>query len=135
MRKRQLGPYFNAAYVTRMEPKILQFGILGLKSKWDSELAQNSSGSIEIDYSHDFMLATLDTISALAFGTEPRVAHWVDATVKVHGMRAMMPLFKFFPFSTGNLVLGSIAARRRLLAEGGKKPADLLQAFLDAQDP
>ncbi|ORX73029.1 cytochrome P450 [Linderina pennispora] len=130
MRKRQLGPYFNAAYVTRMEPKILQFGILGLKSKWDSELAQNSSGSIETDYSHDFMLATLDTISALAFGTEPRglkendptVAHWVDATVKVHG-------------SSLATATSPLPARRRLLTEGGKKPVDLLQAFLDAQDP
>ncbi|ORX70908.1 putative cytochrome P450 monooxygenase [Linderina pennispora] len=155
MRKRQLGPYFNPAYISRMEHDILRYGILGLKSKWDSELAQSSSGRIEIDYSRDFTLATLDSISALAFGIEPRglkdndatAADRVEAALTIHGIHAMMPLFKFFPFSLATWhwesqyrklihhCNESIAARRKHLAEGGKKPADLLQAFLDAQDP
>ncbi|ORX71948.1 cytochrome P450, partial [Linderina pennispora] len=99
MLKRQLGPYFNPAYISKMEHDILRYGILGLKSKWDSELAQSLSGSIEINYNRDFTLATLDSISALVFGTEPRGLKDNDVTGRrlVHGIHGAMPLFKFFP--------------------------------------
>ncbi|ORX68101.1 cytochrome P450 [Linderina pennispora] len=155
LRKRQLGPYLNPAYVAEMQTAILKHGFLALQQKWEGQLAQSTSSSIEVNYSDDFTLATLDTVCALAFGRElgclersdATVAHWAEATVKVHGMRAMVPLLGLYPFSLAIKGLDtqfqrltafcrdSISRRRELLETGGEKPVDLLQAFLDAQDP
>ncbi|ORX70572.1 cytochrome P450 [Linderina pennispora] len=155
MRKRQLGPYFNPVYLGKMEPAILKHGYLALKNAWEERIAHSPNGKISINYMKDFALATFDTIGALAFGQEfnglkhnnDDVAKWASATIILHGTRAAVPLTKYFPFSLllrpleakfkrlSEFCDKAIASRKELLRVGAEKPVDLLQAFIDAEDP
>ncbi|ORX69147.1 putative cytochrome P450 monooxygenase [Linderina pennispora] len=155
MRKRQIGPYFNQAHMAKMEQTIINHGILSLKERWDSQLVQSANGKIEINYDRDFGLAAFDIIGSLAFGQEfnclknddNTVMRWVDATVKLFGAHSMFHALRRFP---GSLAVLSwqrqfdkfykfgqecVARRKEFLAKGGEKPHDILQGFLDAQDP
>ncbi|KAJ1934122.1 hypothetical protein FBU59_005800, partial [Linderina macrospora] len=158
MRKRQLGPFFTQSFLNQMEPKILDSGIRSLQSKWDEMLDKSETGSVEIAYSNDFMLATFDIIGALAFGhdfsclrdNDKEIIDWINAAVMYNGTMATVPMVNYFPFS---LLLNpwkqkfaklaafcrKAADRRRdlLKRQGGddKKPVDLLQAYIDAEDP
>ncbi|KAJ1955917.1 hypothetical protein GGI12_005447, partial [Dipsacomyces acuminosporus] len=161
MRRRQIGPYFTNTYLAKIESTILEHGIVSIKEKWDGLLAVSDSGEIEVNYHKAFLYATFDIIGRLAFGKEfhslknddPKVANWLNATFMYLGMHVVFPLLRMLPFS---LLLSplkrqfdefvdfgarSIAERQELLAElerGGemdKRPADLLQGFIDAMDP
>jgi cytochrome P450 len=89
-RRRQINPYFNHSYLTKMEPLILQHGIQAIKRKWDSliERDDNEAQSVEINYRHDLQLATFDIMSALSFGREFHslatnnltIVDWISAT-------------------------------------------------------
>ncbi|ORX66107.1 cytochrome P450 [Linderina pennispora] len=136
-------------YLGRMEPAILKHGYLALKNVWEERIGHSLNGKISINYMKDFALATFDTIGALALGQEfnclkqndDDVTKWATATTIWHVSRAAVPLTKYFPFS---LLLGpleakfkrpAIANRKELLRTGADKPVDLLQAFIDAEDP
>ncbi|KAI8323445.1 cytochrome P450 [Martensiomyces pterosporus] len=165
MRRRQLGPYLTHGFLARMELKIMQHGICAIKHKWDRQISESSSGEIEINYNKDFLFATFDVIGALAFGREfsalnnddPTVVEWIASTMVYLGMRAMLKLLPNLLFSLvarpwerhhRQLVAysaQSITSRRELLAHlaekkgsaltSEEKPGDMLQAFIDAEDP
>ncbi|KAJ1956247.1 hypothetical protein GGI12_005355 [Dipsacomyces acuminosporus] len=161
MRRRQIGPYFTNSYLAKMEETILQHGILAIKKKWDSLLEASDNGQAEINYHQTFHYASFDTIGSLAFGRDfgalrnedSTVAEWMNSTVIYLVLRSLFVPLKIYPFS---LLLSPlqrlheeykaysiecVSARRRLLekleksGELDKKPADLLQGFIDTMDP
>ncbi|KAJ2000292.1 hypothetical protein GGI04_003834 [Coemansia thaxteri] len=160
MRHRQLGPYFNPSYLSKMENKVMRHGILSLRQKWDGLLAQSVDGRAEVNYCEDFLFLAFDTIGTLVLGrqieelsaNDTPTAKSIANTIMYLGVRAM---FQLLPRWLAALVLRpwegrynklsahiheSIASRRELvaaLARSGAdeiKPADLLQAFIDAED-
>ncbi|KAF2835328.1 putative cytochrome P450 monooxygenase [Patellaria atrata CBS 101060] len=160
-RRRQINPYFNLNYIAKMEPLILRNGILAIKEKWDKLIKQNSDKPIVINYRHDTQLATFDIMSALAFGREIgkesgslatndlTVVDWIAATAVYVGVRIHFNLLLVFPFSMlirrwirlydefVRYSRDSVAKRKDLLVGTDlvEKPADMLQAFIDAEDP
>ncbi|KAJ2865570.1 hypothetical protein GGH94_002167 [Coemansia aciculifera] len=160
-RHRQLGPYFNPSYLSKMEQKIMDHGIVSIKRKWDELIAQAPTGRAEVNYCNDFLYLAFDTIGVLAFGkqieelsvNDTPTAKWVASMIFYLGVRAS---FQLLPNWLATLVLypwegrynrfsayahESIATRRQFLAtqtkmdQECKRPADLLQAFIDAEDP
>ncbi|ORX73028.1 putative cytochrome P450 monooxygenase [Linderina pennispora] len=146
MRKRQLGPFFTQSFLNQMEPMILERGIRSLESKWDEMLSRSADGKVEIGYSNDFMLATFDIIGALATTTQ-EIIDWVNAAVMYNGTMATVPVTNYFPFSLllnpwkqkfhqlAQFCRRAADRRRELLRQGREKPVDLLQAYIDAEDP
>lgn len=155
-RRRQLHPFFNQSYLSRMESIMLDHGITALKARWDKILAESETGrSAMINYRHDTVLAMFDITGALVFGREFHAletnnlvyAKWVNNALSYMLTNHYFPLLKRFPFSFlsrnlkksyNDLVqfsLESINIRKQKLKEGLEKPADLLQALLDAEDP
>ncbi|KAI8322150.1 cytochrome P450 [Martensiomyces pterosporus] len=161
MKRRQIGPYFNSTYLARAEPTIMKQGIHTIKEKWDRLLDRSTSGVAEVNFHKDFLLATFDTIGALAFGRDfgalknddSTIVKWMSATLTYFGTHSISPLLNIFPFSLlvwpweryyNRLIAHSgkcIADRRELLERLGKgatdseKPADLLQGLIEAEDP
>ncbi|KAL2864094.1 cytochrome P450 monooxygenase helB4 [Aspergillus lucknowensis] len=156
-RRRQIGPYLNHGFLGRMEDLILRYSILAIKDKWDKRLEQNHGRPITVNYRDDTQYATFDTIGALAFGREfhalanddPTIIRWIEATGFYLGMTKNFPFLKMFPFSRllrrsreryQSFIAysrESVLMRRKLLSSTGadEKPTDLLQAFIDAEDP
>ncbi|KAJ1957815.1 hypothetical protein GGI12_004914 [Dipsacomyces acuminosporus] len=157
MKRRQIGPYFNGSYLARAEPLITNHGILAIKEKWDRLLGQ-ADGRAEINFHKDFLLATFDTIGALAFGRDfgalknddATIVKWMSSTLSFFGARSIFPLLDYFPLSlllwpwkryyNKLIVHGAkcLAARLELLKDlehEEDKPADLLQGLLEASDP
>ncbi|ORX64855.1 cytochrome P450 [Linderina pennispora] len=155
IRKRQVGPFFNLGYLQNMEPTILKAGYQALKEKWDAQIEAEAKGNIEINYSMSYMLTTLDVIGALMCGQELECIKtdnvvpikWVQDSMMLHMHKAVFPILKAFPFSllvrgledsfgrATRAVRRLINRRRAILESGAEKPVDLLQAFLDAEDP
>ncbi|KAI8325397.1 cytochrome P450 [Martensiomyces pterosporus] len=156
MRRRQIGPSYTLGYLSRMEPKIVKYGIEALKTKWDQVIdeASKSGRKAVVNVNQDLLYATFDITGALAFGREfnalknndPKVIEWVASTVHYFGIITNIPLLLWFPFS---LILGnmkanlmsltsfgneSVVVRKKHLAEGGEKIEDLLGAFIEAED-
>lgn len=155
-RRRQIGPYLNHGFLARMEPLILRYSILAIKTKWDNLIEKNGGKPVTINYRDDTQYATFDTIGALAFGREfkalenddPTIIRWIEATGFYLGMTKNFPLLNYYPFSHLirrsrkmfddfiNYSKESVEIRRDSLTKGSSdKPADLLQAFIDAEDP
>ncbi|KAH2981476.1 Cytochrome P450 monooxygenase helB2 [Aspergillus fumigatus] len=159
-RRRQIGPYFNPSYLAKMEELILWCGCRAVADKWDRLIAQQGHGpqkSVKVNYRHDLQLATFDIMSALAFGRRldslkeegesVAIVEWIMATAVYIGVRINFRLLMVFPFSRlvrrwtrayAEFVQFSkhaVASRKELLAQGCQKPVDLLQAFIDAEDP
>jgi cytochrome P450 len=152
-RRRQLHPFFNNAYLAQMEPVMLQYGIKALKARWDALLANRKK--VEVNYRYDTQLAMFDITGALVFGREFHALEtsnlvytkWVNNTLSYMLVSHYFPWVKRVPLSW--LVRGlkqsyddlvafsqeSIAIRQADLQAGRTKPADLLQALLDAEDP
>ncbi|KAI8322151.1 cytochrome P450 [Martensiomyces pterosporus] len=162
MKRRQMGPYFNHAYLARLEQVVVELGFLAIKDKWDKLISESVDGQVEVNYQKDLLYATFDTIGVLAFGREfgalknddPTVSRWLGSTLAYFGMKSLFPLLEYSPFSLlirpvkrqyEELLVYSaqcIADRKSLLASFGKddansdkKPIDLLQGFIDAEDP
>lgn len=156
-RRRQIGPYMNHGYLSRMEPLILQYSIVAIKKKWDAELEKADSKSITVNFRNDTQYATFDTVGILAFGREfraletndPTIIRWIEATGFYLGMTKNFPFLNWYPFSrlikTKKDAYESFVSyaeksveQRRAVLDGGaldSKPVDLLQAFIDAEDP
>ncbi|ORX70749.1 cytochrome P450 [Linderina pennispora] len=157
MRRRQIGPSFTPGYLSKMESKIVQHGILSLKTRWDAEItkAEQQQTDAIINICNDPLYATFDIVGALAFGREfntlknydPTISQWIADTAKFSGLAMDIPGLFHFPFSLLVRRLrfqfvqlirfsrDSIQHRVDLLAQGAEKPNDLLTAFLDAVDP
>ncbi|KAI8322153.1 cytochrome P450 [Martensiomyces pterosporus] len=161
MKRRQVGPYFNSSYLARMEETIMKQGIHSIKEKWDKLISESNDGKAEVEASRDLLFATFDTIGALSFGREfgalknndNTAPRWIASTVKYFAGYSMSPLLRMPPFSLllkpwerqyKELTAYSaqcVAERRELLARldkdtpESKRPADLLQGFIDAEDP
>jgi cytochrome P450 len=157
LRRRQIGPYLNHGFLGRMEALILRYSTHAIKSKWDKLIEKNDGKPITINYRNDTQYATFDTIGALAFGREfnalanddQTIIKWIEATGFYLGMTKNFPLLNFYPFS--RLIRRSkkmyddfiryskesVEIRRKKLVddEAEEKPVDLLQVFIDAEDP
>ena len=159
-RRRQIGPFLNSqSYLAKMEAVIMEHGFEALKAKWDDQLARSAgadkAGVIEINYRDDTQLATFEIMSALAFGREhgkgmegSTVVDWIAATAIYVGISINFKILLNPPFSflirpwlrkyQDFVAYGrqSVTQRREALAKGlEEKPADMLQAFIDAEDP
>ncbi|KAL1917672.1 uncharacterized protein VTP21DRAFT_4065 [Calcarisporiella thermophila] len=156
LRRRQIGQYFNHTYLGKMEPLILRYSILAIKAKWDGLIAKNGGEPIVVNHRNDTQFATFDTIGALAFGREfnalanddPKIIRWIEATGLYLGFSKNFPLLTIPPFSFFlkhwkkmfddfiNFSKESVDLRRDMLDKGvSEKPVDILQAFIDAEDP
>jgi cytochrome P450 len=155
-RRRQIGPYLNnASYLTRMEEVVLRHGAEALVHKWEARLSNAGQSKVEINYRNDTQLATFNIMSALAFGRVDStwsdasiIVDWIAATAVYVGISINFKALLNFPFSyllrrwlqkyQDFVKYGqeSVAQRREALSQGVQdKPADMLQAFIDAEDP
>ncbi|KAJ2804281.1 hypothetical protein H4R20_002572 [Coemansia guatemalensis] len=157
-RRRQIGPALAPKNLRTMEPVILAAGVQQLIEKWDQAIAESSDGRARICYFNDFSLMTFDIISSLGFGQEHRslttgdlrVVEWVRQSFTLMFLQIVTPLIKRRPFKqlfAGSLYSGvgefiafgskAIEQRKEELAasDGTNKPKDILQSFVDAEDP
>ncbi|KAJ2608982.1 hypothetical protein EV177_004696 [Coemansia sp. RSA 1804] len=159
-RRRQIGPALSTNNLLKMEDVILAAGPKQLLAKWDKQLAENNSGKTVICYHYDFVLLTFDIIGTLGFGQSHRsltsgdrqITHWVKQSFELMFFQfAVAPLARSWLFKN---VIGkalhrdvddfirfssrAIEQRKTLLTEktfdDSKKPNDILQSFIDAQD-
>ncbi|KAI8318921.1 cytochrome P450 [Martensiomyces pterosporus] len=154
-RRRQVGPALSFTGLRKMEPTILAAGAQQLLDKWNGAIEQSPTGKAKVCYEKDFFLMGFDIISSLGFGKTHRslttgdltVVRWVRQSVIVMFMQMMAGKQKlsfirlliksqrkgaeeFIAFANR-----SIEERKQLLAEGAAKPNDILQAYIDAEDP
>ncbi|KFH43011.1 Cytochrome p450 protein [Hapsidospora chrysogenum ATCC 11550] len=162
-RRRQISPFLNSpGYLARMESIIIEHGIQALKKKWNRQLDEASDGdgatAIEINYRNDTQLATFNIMSALAFGRHhhsgedqqdgANIVDWISATAVYIGVSINFKSLMTWPLSVlirswldkyhdfVEYAKQSVKMRREALAKGlEEKPADMLQAFIDAEDP
>ncbi|RYP38045.1 hypothetical protein DL767_002694 [Monosporascus sp. MG133] len=154
-RRRQMGPYLNYAYLNKMEPVIQRHGYQAIQAKWDSLLDGNKGKPTEVNYRIDTQLVTFDIMSALAFGRDPdsighgssSITKWSARIMNLLDYSAILALLSLLPFSLimrpwksmyQELALYSkdaVEMRKNLLKTGQEAPADMLQAFIEAEDP
>ncbi|KAJ2883312.1 hypothetical protein IWW38_005560 [Coemansia aciculifera] len=157
-RRRQIGPALSMTGLGKMEPMLLAAGAEQLIAKWERAIEDSTDGcSARVCYYYDFSLMTFDIISSLGFGQthrslttgDRRIVHWVGQTFNMMLIQMVAPIFKRLPFRMlfrrsysevkRFIAFGTQAIEKRkeaLLASGGvDRPRDLLQAFIDAEDP
>lgn len=156
-RRRQLHPFFSYSYLAKMEAHIQRHGFLALKARWNRMIEANSSKGepTVVNYRFDTQLAMFDITGALVFGREFGALEtnnldyttWVNNTLTYMLTAHYFPVVKRWPLSIlvrrlkksyDSLVefsKESIAIRRELLDSSVEKPADLLQALIDSEDP
>ncbi|KAI8318822.1 cytochrome P450 [Martensiomyces pterosporus] len=155
-RRRQVGPAFSLASLRKMQSTILAAGVQQLLDKWNGAIEQSSNRKAKVCYGQDFTLMAFDVIGSLGFGKTQRslsagdltVARWVKRTNILMLVQIVAGELKWLPFSyllTKPLrkdveefiafANQSIEERKQLLAEGTTKPDDILQAYIDAEDP
>ncbi|KAI8318821.1 cytochrome P450 [Martensiomyces pterosporus] len=155
-RRRQVGPAFSLASLRKMEPTILAVGVQQLLDKWDSAIEQSLNRKAKVCYENDFILMAFDVIGSLGFGKTQRsltsgdltVFRWIKKYFSLMIIQATSGELKLLPF--GRLLTKllrkdmdefiafanqSIEERKQLVAEGAAKPSDILQAYIDAEDP
>ncbi|KAG5984550.1 hypothetical protein E4U55_004333 [Claviceps digitariae] len=155
IRRRQIGPYFNYGYLARMESIIQRYGYEAIRTKWESLMAESNEQPIEVNYRHDTQLVTFDIMSALAFGRDPdslsqgrsSITESVEAIMNILDYWPVLILLSFLPFSLmmrpwktmyrklAAYSKTSVQMRKEHIAKGGDAPTDILQAFIDAEDP
>ncbi|KAJ2083365.1 hypothetical protein H4R24_000842 [Coemansia sp. RSA 988] len=157
-RRRQIGPTLAPKNLYNMEPAILAAGVQQLMEKWNLSIAGSPDGRVRICYFYDFSLMAFDIISSLGFGQEhrslttgdQRIVEWVRQSFLLMFLQMVTPLIKRWPFKqlfASSLYSGvdefiafgskAIEQRKEELAasDGTNKPKDLLQSFVDAEDP
>ncbi|KAJ2820958.1 hypothetical protein IWW50_004844 [Coemansia erecta] len=161
VRHRQVVPYFKPTHLIKMEHTIMDLGILTIKRKWDGLIDSSPDGTAEVNYCNDFLISAFGIISTLVYGkkvkelssTDAATAKWIDTTMMYLSVRAMFLLLpKIFALillrpwehyynTLSNYIDEAITSRRALMKtlqiEGrlDEKPADMLQALIDAEDP
>lgn len=154
-RRRQIGPYLNYAYLNKMEPVIQRHGYQAMQSKWDRLISENKGKPTEVNYRIDTQLVTFDIMSALAFGRDPdtighgssSVTKWSAIIMDLLDYTAILALLSLLPFSLimrpwksmyqelADYSKDAVSTRKDLLKTGVEAPADMLQAFIEAEDP
>ncbi|KAK2877825.1 Cytochrome P450 monooxygenase helB1, partial [Arthroderma sp. PD_2] len=154
-RRRQIGPYLNYAYLNKMEPVIQRHGFQAIQAKWDRLLDGNDGKPTEVNYRIDTQLVTFDIMSALAFGRDPdtighgssSVTKWSAIIMDLLDYTAILALLSLLPFSLimrpwksmyqelADYSKDAVSTRKDLLKTGAETPADMLQAFIEAEDP
>ncbi|KAI8318335.1 putative cytochrome P450 monooxygenase [Martensiomyces pterosporus] len=155
-RRRQVGPAFSLTSLHKMEPTILAAGVQQLLDKWNKAIDKSPDGKAKVCYEKDFILMTFDVIGSLGFGKTQRsltasnltVVRWVKRSFDMMIMQMVAGVLGLVPF--GNLLTKSlrkdveeffafasqsIEERKQLLAGRAVKPDDILQAYIDAEDP
>ncbi|KAJ1856549.1 hypothetical protein GGH12_004587 [Coemansia sp. RSA 1822] len=154
LRRRQIGGALQPHSLRGMEPVVLGAGAQQLMRKWDSEIAKN--GQVRVQYFSDFSDMAFDVICSLGFGLEHRslttkdrkMATWVRKATLLMFVEIMAPILSFAPFKQAVfrglrasvnkfLTFGvhTIEQRKREVEESGERRNDILQAFIDAEDP
>lgn len=154
-RRRQIGPYLNYGYLTKMEPLIQRHGYEAIRTKWEGLLGKNDGEPTEVNYRIDTQLATFDIMSSLSFGRDPSsiskgsssISEWSSVIMGLLENPFVLALLSLIPFPLlmrpwkwmyAELAVYSKESahmRKELLANGAPAPADMLQAFLEAEDP
>ncbi|KAI8318100.1 cytochrome P450 [Martensiomyces pterosporus] len=147
-RRRQVGPAFSIASLRKMEPIILAAGAQQLLDKWNTAIEQSSTGKAKVCYEKDFVMMTFDVIGSLGFSKTQRSLTAGDLTVvrwvrqNGTGKRVLLPLRHLVTKPLHKDVEELIAfanrcieERKQLLAGGAAKPNDILQVYIDAEDP
>ncbi|KAJ1770088.1 hypothetical protein EV179_002690 [Coemansia sp. RSA 487] len=159
VRHRQIGPFLRSAYLSKMEGTIMREGVLSIKSKWDKLLDESPNGVVEVNYCDDFIIGVFGVISTLVHGrrleelnNSESAATWIKKSLSFLGTRSMVQMLPSFiskpllsPWEHYYTRLSmytheSISKRTRYLKEiensnkDSERPADLLQAFIDAED-
>ncbi|KAJ1730333.1 hypothetical protein LPJ61_003067, partial [Coemansia biformis] len=157
--RRMLGPFFSTSYISRMEPLIAEYGMGAITRRWDALLGGSSDGTTTVNYGLTFSLCTFNVISRLVYGQDIAALdpsssgesfRWVHQSTNYISIRTLLQLlprllFRLLTWPWEHLyrrfsdhVHESIDARKQLLASlgaGSERPADLLQALLDCEDP
>ncbi|KAJ2077163.1 hypothetical protein H4R24_005293 [Coemansia sp. RSA 988] len=155
-RRRQLGPALSMKGVRKMETSILAAGAQQLISKWDEAIENSISQKTQVCYFNDLTLVSFDIIASLGFGSVHRslttgdhtIGQWVEKTFALMITQMVLPAAKIWPlrgvvdyflrqdvddfFAFGR---AAINMRKLELAKGIQPPADILQQFIDAEDP
>jgi cytochrome P450 len=155
-RRRQIGPFLNYGYLTKMEPVIQRHGYQAISAKWDKLLQEkNDEKPVEVNYRIDTQLATFDIMSALSFGRDPSsiskgsssIMESAGVIMKLLESPIVLSLLSLIPFTLlmrpwqsmyKELAVYSKDSehmRKEFLATGAPAPADMLQAFIEAEDP
>ncbi|KAJ1939337.1 hypothetical protein EC988_007339, partial [Linderina pennispora] len=107
-RRRQIGPALGMASLRRMEPKILDAGVVALVDKWGALADAAENGEAKISYFYDFSMMTFDVIGTLGFGKmhrpvltsdDRRIVRWVNRAFTLMFMEAILPFLKHSPFN------------------------------------
>ncbi|KAJ1882601.1 hypothetical protein LPJ57_000810 [Coemansia sp. RSA 486] len=155
-RRRQVGPALSMHGLLNMEPTILQAGVQQLMHKWDRDI-EKEGGKTRVCYFLDLTLMSFDIIATIGFGKEHRslttgdktIAHWVEKTFALMIVQMVLPLVKHRPFRYLTDIFlrkhvdeffafghRAIRERKQMLSKGlAAKPTDILQSFIDAEDP
>ncbi|KAJ2559350.1 hypothetical protein EV175_000379 [Coemansia sp. RSA 1933] len=155
-RRRQVGPALSMAGLQRMEPTVLAAGVQQLMRKWDGYVVQ-AGGRAKVCYFYDVKLMTFDVIASLSLGHKHRsltdgnrrTAGWVEKTFALMLAQMMVPAVKWWPLrGVAHLLLGrdiheflqfgyhTIQQRKAdNAARMDHRPTDILQSFIDAEDP
>ncbi|KAJ2725652.1 hypothetical protein GGI07_001152 [Coemansia sp. Benny D115] len=152
-RKRMLGVFFNSAATAKMEPLVLEHGIMNVKRLWDKAIEE---GNGEVNYHQTFNLVTFTVVSRLVFGRKIysddnalETVEWMSKTNLYISIRAMLvllpkPIFKLLTWPWEHLsdrvnkyIYDSIEMRKNPSPEdaGKGQPMDVLQALVDCEDP
>ncbi|KAI8319572.1 cytochrome P450 [Martensiomyces pterosporus] len=141
MKRRQIGPYFSHSYLARMEPSVVEHGILAIKDRWDKLIDASTDSQAETSCHKDFLYASFDIIGVLAFGRDfgalknddPIVEKWLSSTSLYFGLQTLFPLLSAFPFSL--LIWPYRRVYRKLLEHSAQSVAmrrDLLAVHAEA---
>ncbi|KAJ2364375.1 hypothetical protein H4S02_010902, partial [Coemansia sp. RSA 2611] len=154
-RRRQIGPALSVPGLQRMAPAIMAAGPRQLLAKWDAYIEQQGGQRARVCYYDDLTLMSFDVIASLGFGQHHRslttgdstIAHWVEKTFALMILQMALPAVKYWPLRPlANRVLGAHVAaffefargavqQRRLAMAKGLEHSDMLQQFINAQDP
>ncbi|KAJ2357974.1 hypothetical protein GGF43_001129 [Coemansia sp. RSA 2618] len=155
-RRRQIGPALSMPGLRKMEPTILAAGPQQLMAQWDKRIGTSGDGRVRICYFYDLTLMSFDIIASLGFGQQHRslttgdqtIAHWVEKTFALMILQMVLPVVKMWPLRPlANFVLGkhvdeffafahqAVRQRKLEVAKGLVRTPDILQQFIEAEDP
>ncbi|KAJ2496519.1 hypothetical protein GGH96_005773 [Coemansia sp. RSA 1972] len=155
-RRRQIGPALSLTGLHRMEPTILAAGPQQLMAQWDERVREAGTDGARVCYFYDLTLMSFDIIASLGFGQQHRslttgdktIAHWVEKTFALMILQMVLPVVKRWPLRPlVSCVLGrhvdeffafahhAVRQRKLEVAKGLVAAPDILQQFIDAEDP
>ncbi|ORX67689.1 putative cytochrome P450 monooxygenase [Linderina pennispora] len=151
--RRLIGPAFTPASLQKMEPTIMECGLLAIKRKWDKLIGENGREA-NVNFNTDFTLATFDIISTLVYGKKFRalekgertIVKWVEKYNWLAHIKAVIPSVAEFPLNLlcrpllknckefVGFTSTTVEQRREQIRQGEKVPYDLLQALIDGEE-